>query len=196
MIGLTKGYIKTVRARNHIQHWFRNNEPTEKIPEAEQKITAKPKLKQKLPGHDHTIPRKTFTQNVSNYLTKFSRCCKPLPGDKVIGYITQKAGLSVHRLDCSNFNYLKAKNPQRVLDISLADKHGEAFPVDLEIVANSSAKLLNLITTTLANANMHIVAISEQANKASNTSNFFLTIKIYSMNDLQHSMSIFTTYPM
>jgi len=184
-----KGYIKTVRARNHIQHWFRTNEPTEKpiTHETDTKIVkAKPKLK--LVSHGQ--PSKPFSQNVSNYLTKFSRCCKPLPGDSVIGYITQKAGLSVHRLDCSNFLYLKARNPERVLEIEVADRHGESFPVDLEITGNQNAKLLNAITTSLANANIQIVSITDTTNKSSLNSTFLLTTRIHSMDDLHRCISL------
>lgn len=191
-----KGYVKTVRAKNHIQHWFRTNEPAEKTTLAhEQEVKIVKPKKIKLAGHDQTSSKKRFTQNVSNYLTKFSRCCKPLPGDRVIGYITQRAGLSVHRFDCSNFLYLKAKNPERVLEISVADKHGDAFPVDLEISGNSNVKLLQTITSTLANANVHIVAISEVALKSSMNTSFYLTIRIYSMDELNRAIHLLHHIP-
>lgn len=189
-----KGYIKTVRARNHIQHWFRTHEPTEKTDIAHEQEHKVVKLKpRKIPAHEQ--PSKVFSQNVSNYLTKFSRCCKPLPGDKVIGYITQKNGLSVHRFDCSNFLYLKSRNPERVLEVNMADQHGEAFPVDLEIIGNQNAKLLQTITTTLANANIHIVAISETTIKSAIHSSFVLTIRIYSMDDLHQAMTLLHHIP-
>lgn len=157
-------------------------------------MKAGPKPK-KIKASDNALVRRPYSQNVSNYLTKFSRCCKPLPGDNVIGYITQKSGLSVHRQDCSNFLYLKAKNPERILDISVADKHGEAFPVDLEILGNSNTKLLQAITTALANANIHIVAISENTAKTATNAIFFLTIRIYSMDELNRAISLLHHIP-
>lgn len=186
-----KGYIKTVRARNHIQHWFRTHEPIEKqlpLSQEEPKLV-RPKLKNKILISD-SISNNNLAP-LSNYLTKFARCCKPLPDDHIIGYITQKSGLSVHRIDCNNFQYLKTKNAARVLEMNMEKKESTAFSVDLEISSEHNPRLLNLITTALANANIHIVAISENgALSSSSRIVFFLTIRILTTEDLNRCISL------
>lgn len=186
-----KGYIKTSRARSHIQHWFREKDSVDKDHTEE---PAKTIVKKKPKLHDARAPSKTPTIVVSNLLTKFARCCKPLPGDTVIGYITQKQGLSIHRLDCKNILHLKGNNHDRFIEVNLGDKFQNAHPVDLEIIGTSNTKLLTQITNTLANIHIHIVSISAMSYHQDGAS-YLLTIHIKEISDLQKTIHALNQLP-
>ncbi len=186
-----KEYIKTSRARSHIQHWFREKDNVDKEPIGEHTKTStkrKPKL------HDVRAINKTPVISVSNLLTKFARCCKPLPGDTVIGYITQKQGLSIHRMDCKNILHLKGNNHDRFIEVNLGDKFINAHPVDLEITGTADTKLLTHITNTLANIHVHIVSISAMSYHQDG-STYMLTIHIKEISDLQKTIHALNQLP-
>lgn len=190
-----KGYITTQRARAHVQHWFKAQDVAEK-PAPEIKPIKKLKPDRNL-HHLHDIHVKPVSpaNNIGSLLTKFARCCKPLPGDNVIGYITQKQGLSLHRLDCNNIRYLRDKYPERFLEITAKERYQGSFPADLEIIGMHDAKLLHTITTTLANAGVHIVAISEKSSPKKTNIDFLLSINIKTMSELDKVVALLTQIP-
>jgi GTP pyrophosphokinase len=108
-----KGYITTVRARSHILHWFKLNEPHEKVVQP-QDVQHKQVAKKKAAKQPDVMKPK---MSVSNYLTKVSRCCNPSSTDSIVGYITQKQGLSIHKEGCKNVQQLRKRNPERFLEI-------------------------------------------------------------------------------
>ena len=74
-----------------------------------------------------------------NTLSKISLCCKPAPGDNVIGYVTVGRGVSVHRKDCANIASLSKEGLQRLIEVDWAEGSNSNFPVDLLITANESS---------------------------------------------------------
>ena len=103
------GYIKSARARAKIQHWFREKDSQENVlremPEREVKRGHQKVEEAKLsslPVHAGEKIRPGISMvGIDNLLTHIARCCKPLPGDPIIGYVTRNRGLSIHRQDCA-----------------------------------------------------------------------------------------------
>ena len=98
-------------------------------------------------------PRKTpktgvIVKGIDNCLVKLSKCCSPLPGDDIIGYITKGRGVSVHRTDCVNVKDL-LNEPNRMIDVSWFSETKAAYNVDIEIYANDRSGLLADIISTL-----------------------------------------------
>ena len=95
---------------------------------------------------------------------KLSKCCNPVPGDEIIGYITRGRGVSVHRTDCINTkNLLEEGN--RIIDVSWSNNEKTVYSVDIEVYANDRAGLLADIITVLGNNKCKIMAVSSKANK-------------------------------
>jgi GTP pyrophosphokinase len=73
-------------------------------------------------------------QGVDGLMVRYAQCCQPVPGDKVVGYVTRGRGVSIHRGDCPNLLYL-AHEPERRLDIDWQESEGERFVIRLAIEA-------------------------------------------------------------
>jgi GTP pyrophosphokinase len=82
-------------------------------------------------------------KGIDNVLVRFSKCCTPVPGDDVIGFITLGKGVSVHRKDCPNFAYL-AENPERFIEVTWSSQNVEpVYFVEIEVDALDRAGLLS-----------------------------------------------------
>ncbi len=88
-------------------------------------------------------------------LARFGRCCLPVPGDPVIGYLTRGRGVSVHRMDCKNFSKLSADDPARIVDVAWDDgAAGTPHPVELAVYAWDRPGLLADVANTVQGTNI------------------------------------------
>ena len=105
-----------------------------------------------------------IVKGIDNCLVKLSRCCNPLPGDEIVGYITKGRGVSVHRKDCINVKEL-IKEENRMIDVAWVEEEKLGYKVDIEIDANDRNNLLSDVIATLSNAKVKLVAVSARASK-------------------------------
>ncbi|MCF7221974.1 RelA/SpoT family protein [Marilutibacter chinensis] len=94
-------------------------------------------------------------EGVGNVLTQLARCCQPLPGEAIVGYLTRGRGVSVHRPGCATFLRLSAQQPQRVLPVEWG-RAGKNHEVDAELRAIDRKWLLKDITNLVAQDNVHV----------------------------------------
>ncbi len=100
-----------------------------------------------------------IVKGIDNCLVKLSRCCNPLPGDDIIGYITKGRGVSVHRADCLNCKELIGEE-QRLIDVSWVKETNASYVAELEVYSNDREGLLIDITTAISNLKAKIVSIN------------------------------------
>ena len=105
-----------------------------------------------------------IVKGIDNCLVKLSRCCNPLPGDEIIGYITKGRGVSVHRKDCINVKEL-IKEENRMIDVSWVEEEKISYKAEIEIYANDRNNLLSDVIVALNNAKVKLVAVNAKANK-------------------------------
>ena len=103
-------------------------------------------------------------KGIDNCLIKLSKCCNPLPGDEIIGYITKGRGVSVHRKDCVNVKDL-LQEENRIIDVSWAEEEKVSYNVDIEISANDRNNLLSDIIAQLSNIKAKLVGVNAKASK-------------------------------
>jgi len=123
-------------------------------------------------------------RGVGNLLTHFARCCKPVSGDAIIGYVTVGRGVTIHRQDCPKILLLQSSEPRRVIEVNWGNMPGKSYPVDIRIEAYDRSGLLRDITTLLANAHIDVLAVNTQSDKEENTAVLKLTIEIGSLEAL------------
>ena len=128
-------------------------------------------------------------EGVGNLLTHMARCCQPVPGDQVIGYITLGRGVSVHRQDCSNIIHAGDRQRQRFLAVTWGPSTREQYLVDLLIKAFDRQGLLRDVTSLLSNEKAHVHALNTQINKQDNTNYITLTVEIDGLNSLSRLLS-------
>ena len=115
---------------------------------------------------------------VDNLLSNVAGCCKPIPGDDCVGYITQGRGISIHRRDCSNAKMLQEKEPDRIIEVQWRGKIEGNYPVDILVHAFDREALLRDITTVLANASVNVIALNSVTNEKNNLVDLRVTIEV------------------
>ncbi len=121
---------------------------------------SKPKRIKKINPSKNTS-QQSEVMGVGNILTKIARCCKPIPGDHVVGYITVGTGITIHRKDCSNIINLRNERRDRVVAVDWG-RDTKPYTVDIEIEAFDRTGLLNDVTNKLVSLNVPIVRIDSQ----------------------------------
>jgi GTP pyrophosphokinase len=100
-------------------------------------------------------------EGLDDVLVRLSRCCTPVPGDEIIGFITRGRGVSVHRADCANAVALVADQTARLLDVEWdADTHGTLYRASVEVKALDRSRLLRDVSNALSDHHVNIVASS------------------------------------
>jgi GTP pyrophosphokinase len=115
---------------------------------------------------------------VGNLMTTIASCCKPVPGDPIVGYITQGRGVSIHREDCTNLMSLRETEPYRMVSVDWGEEGETTYPVDILIEAYDRSGLLKDVMMILANENLNILAANTLTDKHSNIARLSLTIEI------------------
>ena len=105
-----------------------------------------------------------IVKGIDNCLVKFSKCCNPLPGDSIIGYVTKGRGVTVHRTDCININDLLDEK-DRIIDVSWQQNIKASYSVDIEIYANDRSGLLADIIKSIAESKAKLMAVNSKANR-------------------------------
>ncbi|MBS6026900.1 (p)ppGpp synthetase I/GTP pyrophosphokinase [Haemophilus pittmaniae] len=101
-------------------------------------------------------------EGVGNLMHHMARCCQPIPGDAIAGYITMGRGISIHRSDCEQFLDLQASHPERVVESVWGDNYAGGFHLNIRIVASDRNGLLRDITTVLANEKISVLGVSSR----------------------------------
>ncbi len=95
---------------------------------------------------------------------KLAKCCTPVPGDPIIGFVTRGSGVSVHRVDCTNAAQLTA-NPERLIDVEWAPSSASVFLVQLQVEALDRNRLLSDVTRVLSDQHVNILSASVQTSR-------------------------------
>ena len=103
-------------------------------------------------------------KGIDNCLVKLSKCCNPLPGDEIIGYITKGRGVSVHRKDCVNVKDLLTEE-NRIIDVKWYEEAKENYNVTLEVLANDRKGLLVDILNTVKETKANLMGVSTKTTK-------------------------------
>jgi len=130
-----------------------------------------------------------------NMLTTMASCCQPVPGDDIGGFVTLGRGVSVHRLDCTQFLHLKDTQPERIIEVAFDNVQEQTWPVDIAILAYDRSGLLSDITALLANEKVNVLAIKTLSNPAESTAEMQLTIEVKGIDWLSRIMAKLNTLP-
>jgi guanosine-3',5'-bis(diphosphate) 3'-pyrophosphohydrolase len=99
-------------------------------------------------------------EGLDDVLVRLSRCCTPVPGDEIIGFVTRGRGVSVHRSDCANASALAAEQGGRVLEVDWDVTPNATYRAGVEVVALDRSKLLRDVANALSDHHVNIVACS------------------------------------
>ena len=118
---------------------------------------------------------------IGDLLCNFARCCRPVPPEPIVGYITQGRGVSIHRQDCGNFLGLNQRHPERIIEVGWGESDTATYPVDLTLRAHDRTGLIRDISTVLADEGASIVDLRSHTDRKSMQTIMQISIEI---NDL------------
>jgi GTP pyrophosphokinase len=140
-----------------------------------------------------------FIHGVGNLLTQMARCCRPLPGDGIGGYITQGRGISIHRQDCGNFLRLQGAEPQRIIKVEWGGQPQKNYRVKIALDTYDRSGLLLDITKTVDRLGLHIASMTSDAKtrrkRAMNSSHILLALDVPSLDQLSAVLSQLNQIP-
>jgi GTP pyrophosphokinase len=102
---------------------------------------------------------------IDDVLVKLARCCTPVPGDAITGFITRGSGVSVHRTDCTNAEDLKLHQGDRMVEVSWLSGAGSIFLVNIQVEALDRSRLLSDVTRTLSDQHVNILSAAVSTSK-------------------------------
>ena len=136
-----------------------------------------------------------YIEGVGNLMTNIARCCSPLPGDDIIGYISLGRGVSIHRKDCRNILQLATDEPERIIQVSWGEAPRQTYTVDVDIEAYDRTGLLRDVTMLLDTAHINVTAMLTASDKGQNTVNMTITLEIRDFAHLSHILARLNQLP-
>ena len=126
---------------------------------------------------------------VGDLLCNFARCCRPVPPEAIVGYITQGRGVSIHRQDCGNFLGLNQRHPERIIEVNWGRSDTATYPVDLRLRAHDRTGLLRDISTVLADEKASVTDLSSRTDKKTMQTVMDISVEIQDLPTLSTAMS-------
>lgn len=121
---------------------------------------------------------------VGNLKTSMANCCRPVPGEPIIGFITQGRGVTVHRQDCSNILQLRLDEPQRIIEVEWGERAQTRYPVTIEIQAWDRSGLLRDVTGLLGNEKVNVLAVNTLTDTDEGIARLRITLEVDGLESL------------
>ncbi len=132
---------------------------------------------------------------VDNILTQVAQCCKPVPGDEIIGFITKTRGITIHRSDCHNIQHALEENSERLTEVEWNHEINQCYIVIIELIAMDRQGLLRDITSILANMEINVLGVNTSTNKSDYSARMRLTLEIAGIAQLSRALNRITQLP-
>ena len=137
----------------------------------------------------------TEVQGIGDLLSTYARCCKPVPPEPIVGYITVGRGVSIHSQSCANLARLSLKAPARVLAVTWGKTATTEFPVDIEIEAFDRRGLVRDVSAALADEKISIQDMHTETDKRDSVAHMHIGISITGLPQLSRLLSRIAQVP-
>nr|WP_306287455.1 GTP diphosphokinase [Pseudoalteromonas sp. WY3] len=126
---------------------------------------------------------------VGSLMSHVAKCCRPVPGDEIIGYITQGRGIGVHRDDCDSFDNLKTQHPERVISVSWSDDIHNSYALSIRIEASDRSGLIRDISVVLANEKVNVLNMNVNTVDDNQIAIFTMQIEVHDLSGTNRVLS-------
>ncbi|MBO5667163.1 MAG: bifunctional (p)ppGpp synthetase/guanosine-3',5'-bis(diphosphate) 3'-pyrophosphohydrolase [Firmicutes bacterium] len=174
---------------------YYHQEKQAELKRKEKEAEALEKKKKKVNHKNQNSSAGIKVEGVDNLLVRFSKCCNPVPGDEIVGFITKGRGLSIHRKDCINVISLPDEEKARFIDVQWdMDKSNLSYDADIHILAEDRKGLLSDISRLCENMDINITGIHSQGAKEGIV-NILLTVSITSTSHMEKMLVSMRSIP-
>ena len=167
------GDVRVMQVINFIHHL---QEP----PAPEPEISPKVKTRKTAAGSGKKDA--VVVQGVGPLMSQLANCCKPVPGEAILGYITQGRGVSVHKESCDQLQHLLSQHPERQIEVNWSQELKVGFETGIDIFCHDRTGLLRDITTVLANENVPLLGVNSLSDKNRQTALITISIEVQDLD--------------
>ena len=128
-------------------------------------------------------------EGVGNLMTTMAKCCHPVPGDPVVGYVTQGRGVTIHRDDCGQVVHWQAENSPRLLKVNWGAKPGTSYSVQIQVRAFDRRDLIRDISTVLSTSDTQVTDISSRLDENLDEVSIHLKVRVREYEQLSDLLS-------
>ena len=178
------GGLAAVRAANRLKDELSRSTREDKKTTLDKVTQAAERREQQAARREGKPIQGILVAGLDNCLVKFSRCCTPVPGDPVVGFITRGQGVSIHRLDCDNFIH-RSRDPAeegRWIKVSWADEITERYNTSLMLYAHDRTGLVMDIATVLNTLNAKVRTLNARDNGG--VAQIYITLEVQDVQEL------------
>jgi GTP pyrophosphokinase len=124
---------------------------------------------------------------VDSLMTQMARCCRPVPPDDIIGFVTRGRGVSVHRANCANAASLTDRQPERLIEVAWSAAADAVYPVDVAVLAQDRSGLLRDISEVFAREKLNVVGVNTLSRRGEAQMNF--TVEVTDASALRRALA-------
>ena len=148
------------------------------------------KTNQQLLARHNNKKGRIVVDGLGNMMTHIAKCCQPIPGDDIIGFITQGRGISIHKANCPQLRGLMKKNPERVVSSQWGDDAtADGFTVTIKVVASDYSGLLRDVTTVIANEKINVLGVRSHTDRQKDLSIIDIDLMIVNLPALNRVLT-------
>jgi GTP pyrophosphokinase len=171
---------QVARALHELSHGKPEPEPAKSTPSS---------VKPPKPDRGLTI------EGVGNLLTQLARCCQPVAGDPIQGFLTRSRGVSIHREDCPSMQHLAARHPERVLPVEWGRRGSQSYQVDVLVRGIDRKWLLKDLTNVIGVANAHVLGVNSRVDSAHSAAELKFALKVQDFQQLGDLLAKMSAVP-
>ncbi|MBK1718354.1 RelA/SpoT family protein [Thiocystis violacea] len=159
----------------------KTEEPRDKEPELRVRAPQK---------HKPSSQGDVVIEGVDDLMTQMAQCCKPVPHDAIVGFVTRGRGVTIHRKNCGNLRHLPAEEAERLIRARWADQPGHSsYPVDFLVIASDRKGLLRDVTSIFSDADVDVLGVNTHSERSTDTASMRFTVEVRDSGHLDRLMA-------
>ncbi|TCT20120.1 RelA/SpoT family protein [Thiobaca trueperi] len=144
------------------------------------------------PSHRHkpTGAGDVIVEGVDDLMTQMAQCCKPVPSDDIVGFVTRGRGITIHRKSCGNVRHLPPAEAARLIRVRWADQPAQSvYPVDILVIAADRKGLLRDVSSIFSDEDVDVLGVNSHSEKSTDTASMRFTAEVKDMDQLERLIS-------
>jgi GTP pyrophosphokinase len=136
------------------------------------------------------LEEEVIVEGVEDLMTHMGRCCKPVPYDPIVGFVTRGRGVTVHRRDCANLRAMDEDERARLVEVRWSEQQSQtAYAVDILVIASDRKGLLRDISGVLTNDDIDVIGVNTNSDRRTDTATMRFTVEVCNMEQLSRLLS-------
>ena len=196
LAGIGSGDIRINQFMNILEGYVNKIKPKDDEKEEENLIkTIEEKTQNRINNQKNESHSQVVVNGVGNLVSSMAKCCQPIPGDPIVGFITQGRGVSIHRCDCEQVKFLSKQSPERLVEAQWSDNYSHGFNITVHIDASDRSGLLRDITTVIANEKINVLGIKSRSDTYKQSAQIDIDMEAYNIDDLTKMLAKLNQVP-